>query len=352
LPKEEAKNSVQQNTENKKTLNLNDIKNATYFTAENQVTFKDGKAFGWAELNTDRKIVYHFGETKNATTNGWDFEKGIERIAVGDLDNDGKEDAAVTTYDWEGGTGYFKSLTVLLNKDNKPVYLTSIDLGDRTAIDSISINLGAIRLAVTTHGSNDPLCCPTLNETWDYKLVDNKLIKIEDQTIGWETYTNTQYGFEIKYSSELKKCEDFMGREGEGIFCKYFEYPSNTYKTYYGINILDEAKGIEIIQQRLQCSKNKCYHLENKIINNIEFYYGEDDGVFVGMESWAPLYFYIAKVKDKSKYLAFYIHGFYRQKWCESPISDIVQKCENDILRDKIERETIDKMLYTFKFLP
>jgi len=161
-------------------LNLEDIKNASYPNAEGElVPFKDGKIFGWEELKSGRQVVVHYWEEKGDSIYGWDFTKRIEKISTGDLDNDSKEDAAVVLSYWGGGTGVFKSLAVLLNKSGKPVYLTDIDLGDRTGINSISIDSGMIKIAVNTHRLGDALCCPTLEEIWSYRLSGEDLIKIE-----------------------------------------------------------------------------------------------------------------------------------------------------------------------------
>ena len=99
-------------------------------------------------------------------------------IAFGDLNSDKKEDAAVIVYSSGGGTGTFRELAVVINKDGDPYYLTSTYLGDRVKINSISINSGIIILDITTHTPEDPMCCPTLNKIVKYELVENQLVEI------------------------------------------------------------------------------------------------------------------------------------------------------------------------------
>lgn len=121
------------------------------------------------------------------------------KVALGDLNNDGEEDAAVILDGTCGGSGSFRELAIIINQDGKPYYLTSKDLGDRVVINSITIQLGEIILDMVIHGPEDGLCCPSVPKIFKYKLAENKIIEIKDETADWKTYS-----FNVQ---ELKKIE-------------------------------------------------------------------------------------------------------------------------------------------------
>lgn len=101
-------------------------------------------------------------------------EKGVD---FGDLNGDGKKDAVAILNSWTGGTGQFYDLAVLLNNNGVPQYLSSIHLGDRIQVDALAIEKQKILLQITTHGPNDPLCCPTEKRELRYSLIGADLIE-------------------------------------------------------------------------------------------------------------------------------------------------------------------------------
>ena len=132
-----------------------------------------------------------------------------DKIAFGDLDNDKREDAVVILTSSGGGTGNFRELAVVLNKDGKPSYLTSKELGDRVIINSVTIKSGIITLDMVVHGPEDGLCCPSVKKIFKYKLSENQLSEIaEDKTAGWKIYRSEKYGFEFRYPTDWKVDED------------------------------------------------------------------------------------------------------------------------------------------------
>ena len=122
----------------------------------------------------------YFKQWDADSATGLSVEIQEDKIAFGDLDKDGKDDAAVIIYSSGGGSGGFCELAIMMNSRQKPFYITSISLGDRVKINSITIESEVIVLDMIVHGPNDALCCPTLNKTIRYKLSGNKLVKITE----------------------------------------------------------------------------------------------------------------------------------------------------------------------------
>ena len=109
------------------------------------------------------------------------FSAGIvsDKAAFGDLDNDGKEDAAVIIYSTGGRSGLFYELAIMINEDGNPYYLTSKYLGDRIEVNSVNIQDGIITLERIIHDLGDAACCPTLHKVSQYKLFENELLELE-----------------------------------------------------------------------------------------------------------------------------------------------------------------------------
>ncbi|MCD6289750.1 MAG: META domain-containing protein [Anaerolineae bacterium] len=94
----------------------------------------------------------------------------------GDINGDGVDDAAVILVSDPGGSGTFYDLAVLLNKDGKLENVASKTLGDRIQVESMWLDAGDVVVQMLTHGPNDPLCCPSVEQTVRYHLQGNVLI--------------------------------------------------------------------------------------------------------------------------------------------------------------------------------
>lgn len=148
IPKEEAKK-----------FNIDSLKSAEYqFLQLGKFQFKNGEYEDLASRIYAR--IYN------------------NKIVFGDIDNDGDKDAAVITTINTGGSGNVRELAIMKNHNGKSLYLTSINLGDRVGINSITIESGIITLDMVIHTPNDPSCCPTQKEVIKYKLINNQLEKI------------------------------------------------------------------------------------------------------------------------------------------------------------------------------
>ncbi|MGA2502782.1 MAG: Gmad2 immunoglobulin-like domain-containing protein [Anaerolineales bacterium] len=99
----------------------------------------------------------------------------LDVFAYGDLNGDGKADAAVILAENQGGSGVFESVVAVLNQGGAPHQISSVQLGDRELISSANISLGVIHLDMTVHGPNDPMCCPSQPEVQSFWLLGNNL---------------------------------------------------------------------------------------------------------------------------------------------------------------------------------
>jgi len=108
------------------------------------------------------------------------FSAGIieDKLAFGDLNYNGKEDAAVIVYSTGGGSGVFYELAVMMNQEGSPYHITSEYLGDRIKVNSVNIKEGVIILDMLIHDVDDAACCPTLYKIFQYKLFGNELLEI------------------------------------------------------------------------------------------------------------------------------------------------------------------------------
>jgi hypothetical protein len=99
---------------------------------------------------------------------------GVLSVRYGDLDGDGRDEAAVVTHCNLGGSGQFTEGMVFAMRSGQPVLIGRVEGGDRAygGIESLSIEDG--RLLVGRFATDDgPACCPEYIETtamrWDGK---------------------------------------------------------------------------------------------------------------------------------------------------------------------------------------
>lgn len=129
-------------------------------------------------INGTANFVFDSGTGKDGTPYSVEGSLSSDGTAFGDLDGDGVPDAAVILAENAGGTGYFYSIAAVINKGGQPVIVAygATDLGDRPDIKSITIKDGIITVNALVVGSNDAFSNPTQPKTFNYKLVDGKLI--------------------------------------------------------------------------------------------------------------------------------------------------------------------------------
>ncbi|MFC1724768.1 hypothetical protein ACFL4T_04010 [candidate division KSB1 bacterium] len=101
----------------------------------------------------------------------------LEKHAVGDLNGDGIEDAAVVLISEPGGSGTFYHLAVLINENGKLRNIDSILLGDRIAINSIKIKSKKIEVKILSRGKDDPMNVLNKQLTHKFEIRNNKIYK-------------------------------------------------------------------------------------------------------------------------------------------------------------------------------
>lgn len=102
-------------------------------------------------------------------------------IAVGDLDADGANEIAALVSENYGGTGVFVFLAVYSNVDGTWTFETSNMVDDRPQLRALSIANHEVFLDAVIHGTDEPMCCPTLRTTRHYRFVDH-LLDMTDYT--------------------------------------------------------------------------------------------------------------------------------------------------------------------------
>jgi heat shock protein HslJ len=89
---------------------------------------------------------------------------------VGDLDQDGDEDAAVLLRLTTGGSGELVYLAVVLREDGTMRHAASALLGDRVQVRAARIEGNRISMSLVQAGKSDAMCCPgeLAERAWTY----------------------------------------------------------------------------------------------------------------------------------------------------------------------------------------
>jgi hypothetical protein len=105
-----------------------------------------------------------------------------DKVAIGDLNGDGMDDAAVVIGINTGGTGVFEYVVGVLSQDGQPVQAGYAYIDDRAVINNLNIADGEIILDTLKHAPNDPMCCPTQPVTETLRL------PLDSRGILWMTH--------------------------------------------------------------------------------------------------------------------------------------------------------------------
>jgi len=102
-----------------------------------------------------------------------------EPRVYGDLDGDGRPDSAVLLAAESGGSGTFVYMAVVAVEDGRPVNLATTQLGDRVQVKELRLEEGQIAVTLLTQGPEDPMCCPTQEETRVYRVEGGQLVQVD-----------------------------------------------------------------------------------------------------------------------------------------------------------------------------
>ena len=102
----------------------------------------------------------------------------IQPVIYGDLNGDGVEDAAVILSTQNGGTGHFRELAAMVNRNAAAYNVDTVSLGDRVVVEAGRVEAGIIVLSMRVQGPNDGMCCPSQSVTWRYRLQGDSLVKL------------------------------------------------------------------------------------------------------------------------------------------------------------------------------
>jgi heat shock protein HslJ len=104
----------------------------------------------------------------------------------------GEEAGAVVLATSLGGSGTFYDLALLSRGAKGWENSDTVLLGDRVKVQSMTIENGHIVVAMTTHGPNDPLCCPTQQKTRRFAVQHDRLAPVaEEKRVGETKITGT-----------------------------------------------------------------------------------------------------------------------------------------------------------------
>jgi heat shock protein HslJ len=98
----------------------------------------------------------------------------------------GREMGVVVLVTSLGGTGSFYELALLVRGATGWENTDTVTLGDRVKVHSVRIENDRIVVAMTVHGPNDPLCCPTREVKKLFTVQNDRLTPIAEEKPGLE----------------------------------------------------------------------------------------------------------------------------------------------------------------------
>jgi hypothetical protein len=136
-----------------------------------------------SQLNKDllKNSQYHapdYDKTVNLIDGKYESSSGVDyllvellpEIAMGDLNWDNQEDAALLLAENGGGSGVFVSLIAVTNQNGKPFQAGAALIDDRPKINALTIQAGTIILDATIHSASDAMARPSLPVIETYQL--------------------------------------------------------------------------------------------------------------------------------------------------------------------------------------
>ena len=166
---------------------LKEIKNASYSGIEGlkgSVKLVDGKWKGrpYKKGSASRPVVSLVGDLR----------------LIGDLDDDGTDDAVVLLNYAPGGTGQLLYLAVMARRKNKIENIATTLIGDRVQIRDVRIEPKRILVGVVQAGPKDAMCCPGEVTTREWTLepggkLNRYTVTAKPARLTLETIGNTEW---------------------------------------------------------------------------------------------------------------------------------------------------------------
>lgn len=91
----------------------------------------------------------------------------------------GKEGAAAILVTTTGTASFYYDLAFVVKEKGKTKNISTVPLGDRVKIKSLSIKDNIINIDMLRHKKKDPACCPTEDATLKFALQNNKLVAVK-----------------------------------------------------------------------------------------------------------------------------------------------------------------------------
>lgn len=162
----------------------------------------------------------------------------IEDVVYGDLDGDGKEEAAVGIIENTGGTGQFSSGLIFTMRGGKAVVLTMFAGGDRAygGIAGANIAGGILTVERNAPGDLGAACCAEFIETTRYKWNGKQLVQV-GKTESQELYPAERVAFKkgtslsilrVKLDKYDRKRFVIGARKGQTLFVSSGIEPANS----------------------------------------------------------------------------------------------------------------------------
>jgi hypothetical protein len=150
------------------------------YTLKNSLTFDKVLYAQIPDFNmyADGMVTLNNGRLEGGEYWGLGVDK--QPVIFDDFNNDGKQDIAVDITASGGGSGVITYLTLFINDNGNPKYMTSIDLGDRIDVKDMTYKNGIFSVTMITQGPGEGLCCGTLLKVSKYKISDGSLIEVEN----------------------------------------------------------------------------------------------------------------------------------------------------------------------------
>ena len=105
-------------------------------------------------------------------------------IARGDLDGDGREEAAVLLLESAGGSGLNTWLAIVAEREGAARNVATTLLGDRIQVMRFAIADGRVVVEAVVAGPDEPLCCPTRKVRRRFALAETELVAEEEESLG------------------------------------------------------------------------------------------------------------------------------------------------------------------------